>query len=311
MILTVTLDASVDKCYLVDKFKLNERQKALSCSCNIKGKGIIVSKVAAMIGEDVVATGYLGGYAGKIILKELKKWRIDTEFIEVSAENSLNVNIKNNYNMAITEVSDPGGYITVEDQEELMRKYCDLLNCSEVVIISGDIPKGCNSALYNYMIQIAREKGKKVLLNLKGVLLQQFSKSKATMIHVNYNELSSLAGQSVNTKDEAIKIAKSMCKSGMEFITFLDESNKLLFVCNDGVYESLSEMNKQSDTIINMDALFAGFAVGLSKHKAVIDTMRLSIAALLAMEQSTNKGFFSREDIARRLENVEVRKIES
>lgn len=161
------------------------------------------------------------------------------------------------------------------------------------------------------MIQIAREKGKKVLLNLKGVLLQQFSKSKATMIHVNYNELSSLAGQSVNTKDEAIKIAKSMCKSGMEFITFLDESNKLLFVCNDGVYESLSEMNKQSDTIINMDALFAGFAVGLSKHKAVIDTMRLSIAALLAMEQSTNKGFFSREDIARRLENVEVRKIES
>ena len=72
MILTVTLNAAIDKRYVVENFRLGEVNRVKECAYTPGGKGLNVSKPAAIAGEEVVATGFVGGHAGNYIEEALK-----------------------------------------------------------------------------------------------------------------------------------------------------------------------------------------------------------------------------------------------
>ena len=54
MILTVTLNAAIDKRYVVDDFKVGEVNRVRECSYVPGGKGLNVSKPASIYGAEVV-----------------------------------------------------------------------------------------------------------------------------------------------------------------------------------------------------------------------------------------------------------------
>ena len=64
MILTVTLNAAIDKRYVVEDFKSGAVFRIKECSYSAGGKGLNVARVASIAGEDVLATGFVGGHAG-------------------------------------------------------------------------------------------------------------------------------------------------------------------------------------------------------------------------------------------------------
>ena len=158
MILTVTLDACIEKLYNITELNIGVENVAKKCTYDVGGKGIYISKLLTIVGEDVKATGFLGGHSGKIISEELKKWGIKEEFIEVSAENQINVNLINELKNEITKITEPAGCITLNNQESLILKYTSLLDNCTAVVISGNIPKGADCTLIQIMIQMAKEK---------------------------------------------------------------------------------------------------------------------------------------------------------
>ena len=60
MILTVTLNAAIDKRYVVENFQVGEVNRVKECSYVPGGKGLNVSKPASIYGAEVVATGFVG-----------------------------------------------------------------------------------------------------------------------------------------------------------------------------------------------------------------------------------------------------------
>ena len=92
MILTVTLNAAIDKRYVVDDFKAGEVNRVKECSYVPGGKGLNVSKPASIYGAEVVATGFVGGHAGKYIEDALKPFGTlpDIETTSAFFTNSLN-----------------------------------------------------------------------------------------------------------------------------------------------------------------------------------------------------------------------------
>ena len=93
MILTVTLNAAIDKRYVVDDFKAGEVNRVRECSYVPGGKGLNVSKPASIYGAEVVATGFVGGHAGNYIEDALKPFGIKGEFYHVDAESRSCINI--------------------------------------------------------------------------------------------------------------------------------------------------------------------------------------------------------------------------
>ena len=93
MILTVTLNAAIDKRYVVNNFKTGEVNRVKECTYVPGGKGLNVSKPASIYGAEVTATGFVGGYAGAYIENALKPFGIKSAFYHVAAESRSCINI--------------------------------------------------------------------------------------------------------------------------------------------------------------------------------------------------------------------------
>ena len=119
MILTVTLNAAIDKRYVVENFRLGEVNRVKECAYTPGGKGLNVSKPAAIAGEEVVATGFVGGHAGNYIEEALKPFGIQSEFYHLEAESRSCINIWDETNRVQTEFLEPGFTVTEEIFKEI------------------------------------------------------------------------------------------------------------------------------------------------------------------------------------------------
>ena len=81
MILTVTLNAAIDKRYVVEEFKEGEVNRGKRMCLCAGGKGLNVSKPAAVAGASVVATGFVGGHAGNYIEESLADYHVKGRFL--------------------------------------------------------------------------------------------------------------------------------------------------------------------------------------------------------------------------------------
>ena len=66
MILTVTLNTSIDKLYLMTGIKPETVMRVKEVHNTAGGKGLNVSRVAGKLGEEVTATGFVGGSTANI-----------------------------------------------------------------------------------------------------------------------------------------------------------------------------------------------------------------------------------------------------
>ena len=159
MILTVTLNAAIDKRYVVDGFQVGEVNRVRECAYTPGGKGLNVSKPAAIAGARVVATGFVGGHAGHYIEDSLKPFGIESAFYHLEAESRSCINIWDAVNHVQTEFLEPGFTVTEADFKGFLEKFRVLAEGAAVVAMSGSVPKGLDGRAYQRLVAICRELG--------------------------------------------------------------------------------------------------------------------------------------------------------
>ena len=86
MLLTVTLNASIDKLYLVEKITPETVMRVREVHNTPGGKGLNVSRVARKLGEPVTAMGFTGGFNGQYLESMLTASGVVPCFTHVKAE---------------------------------------------------------------------------------------------------------------------------------------------------------------------------------------------------------------------------------
>ena len=147
MILVINLNASVDKRYKMKDLIKGEFMRAAEVDNTPGGKGIHVANVTTILGEDCIATGYLGGKSGEFISEKLQDYGIKQDFVQVAGETRSCLAIITESG-AQTEILEPGPTVTPEEQEAFMAKYQELLSKATVVAASGSMPKGLPRDFY-------------------------------------------------------------------------------------------------------------------------------------------------------------------
>ena len=207
MILTVTLNAAIDKRYVVDDFKAGEVNRVRECSYVPGGKGLNVSKPASIYGAEVVATGFVGGHAGNYIEDALKPFGIKGEFYHVDAESRSCINIWDEVNHVQTEFLEPGFTLTEEDFRGFEKKFTELVKDADVVSMSGSVPKGLDGTAYQRLVKIVKEAGKPVILDTSGKLLEMGIEACPTLIKPNIDEIRMLTGKHCDDIQDIIDLS--------------------------------------------------------------------------------------------------------
>ena len=86
MIITVTLNAALDRTLAVPNFRLGRRHRAVEQVARAGGKGVNVARVLKALGQPVIATGVAGGPTGSRIVEQLTEEAILNDFVRIGQE---------------------------------------------------------------------------------------------------------------------------------------------------------------------------------------------------------------------------------
>jgi len=298
MILTVTMNPSIDKLYMVEGNTLGAVQRVQKVSNTAGGKGLNVSRVSALLGEDVTATGLVGGYIGAYF-ESLITGNIRSAFTHVASETRSCINVWDTTNGVSTEYLEPGAPITAEEAEQFFCDFRKELEKADVITISGSLPKGAPADSYEQLIALCREAGKPVLLDTSGENLRRGAAMKPDFIKPNTDELAQLLGHPVSGMEEAIEAAKALHESGIRWVAVSLGSKGAVLVCEEGVFHGQPPKIEPVNTVGCGDSMVAGFAVAMSRGLGAQDALRLAVAVSAANALTTSTGSFEQQDFER------------
>src|SRR4029077_1419712 len=86
VIITVTLNAAIDKSLSVPNFRLGRRHRTVDQTTMPGGKGVNVARTLKTLGQPVIATGFAGGPTGTRIVAELTRGPILQDLVRIRAE---------------------------------------------------------------------------------------------------------------------------------------------------------------------------------------------------------------------------------
>ncbi|MDA1905058.1 tagatose-6-phosphate kinase [Bacillus cereus] len=311
MILVVTMNPSVDISYPIQDFKLDDVNRVENVRKTAGGKGLNVARVVKQMGEDVLATGVIGGTIGDYIIQELTKSDIRNHFYKINQESRNCIAILHEGKQ--TEILESGPSLSAEEGDAFLETYRELLSEVSIVTISGSLPKGLESGFYRQMVEIGREKGIPVIVDTSGEPLRQILNHhvKPFAIKPNISELFQLFGMEVEENVSSLKqLLNNKLFHGIEWIVVSMGSAGSFLKHGADYYRVTIPAIKVMNPVGSGDATVAGLAVALKRKQAVSDILKTAMTTgmLNTMEEVT--GYIDPEKFGQFFEMVEVIKID-
>ena len=194
--------------------------------------------------------------------------------------------------------------------EKFISEFDKIIDLSDVITISGSIPKGVPIDIYSTLIKMIKEKGKKVILDTSNQPLKEGIKALPTMIKPNSEEIEMLLGLSISNKIELLESAVNLHKKGIELVVVSLGKDGALLVCDEGIYHGKPPKLEVVNTVGCGDSMVAAFAVGLSRGYSYKECLKYAISISAANAMSLSTGSFEKEMAEEIYDNVEIKDIE-
>lgn len=310
MILTLTLNPSVDISYPLNQFNLDTVNRVSQTSKTAGGKGLNVTRVLSEFGEDVIASGFLGGALGQYIEEQIETTRIKQAFFKIKGETRNCIAILHEGQQ--TEILEKGPTIELRESEEFKSHLLKLFKETDVAVMSGSLPKGLNTDYYTDIVRLAKEQGILTILDSSGQSLEEvlISNVKPTVIKPNIYELSQLLKYKVISDIKELKTAVSQpIFNDIEWIIVSLGSEGAFAKHNHKFYKVNIPNIKVVNPVGSGDSTVAGIASALIHQQTDEELLKKANAfgMLNAMEQQTghiNTDKF--DEIFKQIEVIEV-----
>ncbi len=294
MILTVTANPTIDRVYFVEKFDMGEVHRPVKFTRSAGGKGLNVARVAKIMGADTSAMGFVGGYTGEFIKKDVEKNGIKNLFTQIEGETRTCVNISDK-NGKSGEILEAGPEVNDKEAQTFLKEFKNVLNDYNIICVSGSLPKGLDSSFYIELVKAAKENNKKIIVDTSGKTLEDILVSKPYMVKPNKDELSALVGFEIKSYEEIKKALDFLSKKGIE-VPFISLGKDGAAALIGGKYYKFSTPNiKVVNTVGSGDSTIAGITFGLDSGKDIVESIKLGMAAGTANTQFEQTGMVTKE----------------
>lgn len=277
MIYTVTINPAIDYVMWLEDFKVGEINKSCMQGVYCGGKGNNVSLVLSQLGIKSVAMGFLAGFTGAFVEKELEKNGIISDYVYLkSGLTRINVKLRAGQE---TDINCSGPEIDHEAVEELFNKLQNLKS-GDTLVLGGTIPKGLPDDIYEKILMSLDGKGIRFVVDAAGNLLLNTLKYRPFLIKPNSQELGELFGVTIKDFAQAELYALKLREMGAEnVLVSLGEAGALLAENGGNVLRIAAPKGKTVNTVGAGDSMVAGFLAGYEKTGSLKTALSLGVAA--------------------------------
>jgi tagatose 6-phosphate kinase len=297
MITTVTLNAAIDKTYVVPKLEVGKVQRIARIISVPGGKGINVARVAQQLGCEVITTGFLGGFNGQFIEEGLTRQGIKHDFVFAEGESRLCLNTIDESTGASTELLEPGVQVDGRALKQLVAKVEQLASKSRVVVLSGSLPQGVPVDYYAALTRAARAQGAAVFLDTSGQALVQGVSAAPDFIKPNEDEVSILADQPLTERHHLIDAMKKLIQQGVERIAVTLGAHGAVASTHGRLLHVTIPTVEAVNPVGCGDAFVAGMAASYIRGECFEDSLRLASATATANALTESAGNVRLDDV--------------
>jgi 1-phosphofructokinase len=276
MINTITLNPSLDYIVKVDSFKVDSLNRIEEERIYAGGKGINVSIVLKNLGVENTALGYVAGFTGDEILRQIENHGVNCDFVKLNNGFSrINVKLKSD---GETEINGSGPEITEEDLKILNEKISHLTK-GDFLILSGSIPGSVPDDIYENIMNSLLDKGVEFIVDATKDLLLKVLKYKPFLIKPNHHELAEMFNVELKDDEDIIKYGKKLQEMGAK--------NVLISMAGDGAIllpENGEAIKREvpkgvlKNSVGAGDSMVAGFLYGYLKNNDIDEAFKMGIA---------------------------------
>lgn len=293
MIYTITFNPALDYVIKVQDFNVGKINKSQKEYIYPGGKGINVSIVLKTLGQETTAMGFISGFVGKEIEKQVQKYGVQTDFIEIKNDNS-RINVKILGESEETAINTKGPYIELK-YIELLYKKLEILEEKDILVLSGSVPNGVPDNIYEEICKKVKDKNIKVVVDSTGELLVNTLKYRPYLIKPNQQELEEIFGIKITSQDEALKYAKQLQIKGAKNVIVSMGSDGAVLLDENGYSYKMKALNTENavNTVGAGDSMVAGFLAGHETFNNYEKALEIGVAAATA---TTNTIFLAKRE---------------
>lgn len=313
MIVTVTLNAAIDRTLLVPNFRLGQRHRASVSLASAGGKGINVARALKRLGVPVVCTGLAGGRTGVQIVERLTGEGLLNDFVRIRGESRTSTAVVDPTSNVYTEINEWGPEVEEHELVMLEEKLAYLTRGADFVVFAGSLPRGVADDFYEEAIREVSRRGVPAVLDVEGEPLRRGVEGEPYLVVPNVREAEALVGHEFAGEDDLVAALDEIAELGARNAIITSESGCVALLHEDRAelrLEAHAPRLEPISTVGSGDALLAGFLAARMSGKSFDEAVRAAVATGAASVLEVGAGRFDVREVSRLAALVTVGQLE-
>jgi 1-phosphofructokinase/tagatose 6-phosphate kinase len=313
VIVTVTLNAALDRTLTVPNFQRGQRHRASGGLTLAGGKGINVARALKRLDVPVVATGLAGGLTGTRIVEELTEEAILNDFVRIADESRTSTAVVDPTASSYTEINEWGPHVEEEELEMLREKLRYLSSAADTVVFAGSLPRAVGDEFYGELIRELNKRGVDTVLDAEGESLRLGTAAEPFLVSPNQREAESLVGQEFHEEPDYIQALDDIAELGARNVLITQETGCFALLREERDVKRLHAVAPQVEPVSSVgsgDVLLAGFLAARAAGKPLDESLKNAVGAGAAATLEVGAGRFDTREAGRLATGVEVAELE-
>ena len=314
MIVTVTLNAALDRSLTVPTLQLGKRHRASEVLTLAGGKGINVARALKRLDVPVVATGLAGGRTGTRIVEELTSEAILNDFVRIRDESRTSTLVVDPTSGQQTEINEWGPKVTETELGVLMDKLRYLSRGADAVVFAGSLPRGVSESFYAEASRELVRRGIRIALDTEGEPMRLGLEAEPWLVSPNQHEAEQLVGQELFDDEDFLMALDAIAELGARNVHITLEDGCFALVREERQvkrYRAVVPRLESVSVVGAGDALLAQWLTSTIEGVGTDEALRLAAAAGAASVLEVGAGRFDPAEARRLAAAVEVHQLQA
>jgi 1-phosphofructokinase family hexose kinase len=313
VIVTVTLNAAVDRTLTVPNFQLGHRHRASASLTSAGGKGINVARALKRLDSPVIATGLAGGTTGDRIIDELAGEAILNDFVRIGDESRTSSAVVDPTAGTLTEIYEWGPAVRREELDTLLDKLHYLSRVATFVVFSGSLPRDVEDDFYAEAVRDLSRRGVQCVVDSEGEPLRHAVDAEPFLVSPNQREAESLVGQEFSEDDDFLMALDAIADLGARNVLITQETACFGLFREDRALRRFRASIERLEPVASVgagDVLLAGFLAARFNAQPFDQALRQGVGCAAASVVELGPGRFDPREAARLATSVKLEELQ-
>jgi 1-phosphofructokinase/tagatose 6-phosphate kinase len=314
VIITVTLNAAIDKSLSVPNFRLGRRHRTVDQTTMPGGKGVNVARTLKTLGQPVIATGFAGGPTGTRIVEQLTAESILNDFVRIREESRTNTAVYDPTSGEQTEINERGPAVSESEVELFRDKLLYLARGAAIVVFAGSLPRGLEPDIYATLVRELKRMGVTTVVDSEGDPMRHAVRAEPHVISPNVLEAEELVGHEFNDEDDRVMAVTEMVQlgAGEAIMTLPDGCVASLLIDGDRALHRVWIEPREAVAAVGAgDAFLAGYVAARYTGDRPEECLRRAVACGAESTGRLGAGLVDAREVGRLLAEIEVQRLDA